>query len=256
MTSLAYVTSDPRNTSLTPGTLPSRAATSPAVSDSAMARVHPRWRRASTTTDSIDSPSLPNTTPPRRPRISDSHGRSLSWAAAGRLRRCGQADLQPVPTAGEERQRDVAVVVEAGDDVVEAGVEPALGLPPHLEDARGDHRRLAGTGEEVGEHGAFDHLLHLVGHPRDGVDHTWRCHRTAAGRSIPVPCPAAGGSPSPRRGPSPGAGCSRTSVGAAGRTVHGRHRPHRRRGPARHPSRRRWLPGSRRRGSARALRTR
>ena len=53
---------------------------------------------------------------------------------------------------------------------IEPLVEPALALAPHPQHPAGDHRRLAGPPAQVGQHGALEHLLHLVGHAGHGVD--------------------------------------------------------------------------------------
>ncbi len=82
LTSLAYDTIDPRNTSLAPGTPVSRALTSPPVTDSANPSVRPRRRISSSTTDSIVSLSSPNTSSPSSDRMRRSNSSSCAAAAS------------------------------------------------------------------------------------------------------------------------------------------------------------------------------
>ena len=93
--------------------------------------------------------------------------------------------------AGVPRQRHVPVVVELGDDVVEALVEPALALAPraqHPAERSPPARRCA---EQVGQHRPLEHLLHLVRHAGHGVHHL--VARRRPGRSGPARCRASAG---------------------------------------------------------------
>ena len=87
-----------------------------------------------------------------------------------RRRLRGESNLQTLPTAGEERQRRIAGLVESADQRIEALVEPALALAPRAQRAADDHAGVARSTTQVGQHGALDHLLHLVRHTGHRVD--------------------------------------------------------------------------------------
>src|SRR5882762_1771070 len=93
--SVAYTTSPPRTTALDPGTVVSAAATSPAVSDSAVATVCPRSLSSSTTSTSRSV---------RRPRAVTS-GSLMAHARDGPTATCPQPDrADHVVDAGDHGQ--------------------------------------------------------------------------------------------------------------------------------------------------------
>ena len=96
-----------------------------------------------------------------------------------------------------------------------------LSVSPHTLRTRERSRSARRRGPAGPAAPPLEHLLHLVGHTRDGRSRG-RCRRGGTGRSDPAPCPAAGGSRSRRREPWPGAGCCPTSFGAIARTGRGR----------------------------------
>ena len=95
------------------------------------------------------------------------HGRGGRFV--GRLG--GDPHLEAVGAGRLEGQRRVADPVERDDAVGEDLGEPRLALPPGAQDPAADDRRAAGALLEVGEHRSLHHLPHLVGDPRQGVDH-------------------------------------------------------------------------------------
>ena len=82
LTSVAYETTPPRNTSLAPSIPVRRPATSPPVTDSASPSVSPRSRNICSTTDSMVSVSTPNTMSPMAPRTVSSHLSKIATTSA------------------------------------------------------------------------------------------------------------------------------------------------------------------------------
>ena len=78
--------------------------------------------------------------------------------------------LQSLHAAGQEGDGGVARGVELVDAIVEQFGQTRLAVAPGAQGAAADDRLHAGSTLEVRENGALDHLLHLVGHARHGVD--------------------------------------------------------------------------------------
>ena len=111
----AYDTTPPTNTSLAPGTEVSLAPTMPPVSDSAAARVWPRSRSMSSTTDSIVSPSTPKMSGPSTLRTSTSSASSSAATAAASAPLAVIRTLRPSPP--EARNASVAVPVRSSSSM-------------------------------------------------------------------------------------------------------------------------------------------
>ncbi len=105
MTAFAYATTEPRKTSLAPGTAVRRAATMPPVQDSAVASVSPRSRQRPRTISAIERSSSPK-------RYRPSVARSESATRAPSLLRAGideQVDVD-LELAGADRHLDAVAL--------------------------------------------------------------------------------------------------------------------------------------------------
>ena len=139
---------------------PMRAPMSPPVSDSATPSVHPRASSAWSAAYSIVSSSTPKT---RSPRIARSSVSSASISARGLLvrarpsrsaaRRGPRSRGRGTRSSGWSCASTRWAIISASPD---SDCAPRLQRPAH------DHRRLAGAGEQVGQHLLGDHQLHLV----------------------------------------------------------------------------------------------
>ena len=83
----------------------------------------------------------------------------------------GDADLQALHAAGEEGDGGLAAGVEAAHLRLEHLGQARLGMAPGAQGAAADHVLGAGSGAQVAEHALVDHLLHLPGNARHGVEH-------------------------------------------------------------------------------------
>ena len=93
----------------------------------------------------------------------------LGRLAAARLG--GDAHLDALDAAREERERGIAESVELRDATGQGLREPGLALAPGAQHPALDHRTQARAAAKVGEDGAVEHLAQLVGHSRHRVDH-------------------------------------------------------------------------------------
>ena len=83
----------------------------------------------------------------------------------------GDPHLDALDAARQKGDRRIAQKVELEDPVGQHLGEARFGLAPGAQHAAGDHGADAGAPLQVRQHGAAQHLLHLVRHARHGVDH-------------------------------------------------------------------------------------
>ena len=194
---------------------------SPPVSDSATPKVRPRATSRSATATSIDSSSTPKTMSPRRSSMARrTSASSLSSSAVTSSRVRARAVMRTlIPSIPEARKASVTppVGVERVDAVLEGLGQAGFARPPGAQHPAGDDARLLArlghAGAQVGQDAALEHLGHLVGDARDGVDDLVP-DRADRG---PVPCRPPGGwwrHPGARR---PGARCWPTWSGLSPR---------------------------------------
>ena len=102
---------------------------------------------------------------PFLPRVEDPGGLDRVGALGS------ETDLQPVPAAGEERERRIARLVEFGDHVVEPLVQTALALAPGEQHPTGDREPLPRTSLQLGDDAPVEHVVHLVRYAGHGEHH-------------------------------------------------------------------------------------
>ncbi len=170
-TSVAYDTIDPRNTVLEPGTPVRRAPTNPPVTDSANPSDQPLLRSRSSTTDSIDSSSAPNTSSPSRSRSRWSQTSSSCRQASRVAALAVSRTLRPFhPLA---RNASVGLPASSSSPMMSSSrsLRP-LSLSPHVSSVRlaitdgSPERRLSS-----GKTRALEHVEHLVGNAGHGEHH-------------------------------------------------------------------------------------